>query len=112
MHLQTPTILVLFVWGGLAVGISPAVQSGMLETAQRFAPKAVDFASALNVSAFNLGISLGEASGSALVSHGELALTPWVGVASALLAMLPLTWLGYPRTVLERPHEQAQRSVS
>lgn len=90
MHLQIPTILVLFVWGGLAFGISPAVQSGMLETAERYTPKAVDFASALNISAFNLGISLGEVSGSALVAHGEMGLTPWAGVVAALVAQIPL----------------------
>jgi len=65
----------------------------LLETAQRWTPRAVDFASALNISAFNLGISLGEALGSRLVEQGQLAMTPWVGVALALLAQLPLWWL-------------------
>ena len=86
-------IAVLFVWGALAFGLSPACQAGMLETAQRWTPRAVDFASALNISAFNLGISLGEALGSRLVEQGQLAMTPWVGVALALLAQLPLWWL-------------------
>jgi len=83
-------IATLFVWGALAFGLSPGCQAGMLETAQRWTPRAVDFASALNISAFNLGISLGEALGSRLVEQGQLAMTPWVGVALALLAQLPL----------------------
>lgn len=85
--------VMLFFWGGLAFGISPAVQGGMLATAQRYTPKAVDFASALNISGFNLGISLGETTGSALVAHGQLALTPWAGVAAVALAQVPLAWL-------------------
>jgi len=90
---QGAMVILLFAWGGLAFGISPAVQAGMLATAQRFTPKAVDFASALNISAFNLGITLGEVSGSALVEHGHMALTPWAGVAAAIVAQLPLAWL-------------------
>ncbi|EJN26119.1 arabinose efflux permease family protein [Pseudomonas sp. GM78] len=85
--------VMLFFWGGLAFGISPAVQGGMLATAQRYTPKAVDFASALNISGFNLGISLGEMAGSSLVAHGQMALTPWAGVAAAALAQIPLAWL-------------------
>lgn len=83
----------LFVWGVLAFGMSPGFQAGMLETAQRWTPRAVDFASALNIAAFNLGIALGEALGSGLVAHGRMAMTPWAGVALALLAQGPLWWL-------------------
>ena len=65
----------------------------MLETAQRWTPRAVDFASALNISAFNLGITLGETLGSGLVAQGQMAMTPWAGVALLLLAQAPLWWL-------------------
>lgn len=84
----------LFAWGVLAFGISPGLQAGMLETAQRWTPRAVDFASALNISAFNLGITLGETLGSALVAHERLVLTPWAGVVLAFAAQAPLLWLG------------------
>ena len=83
----------LFAWGVLAFGMSPGFQAGMLETAQRWTPRAVDFASALNISAFNLGITLGETLGSGLVAQGRMATTPWAGVALALLAQAPLWWL-------------------
>lgn len=83
----------LFVWGGLAFGLSPGFQAGMLETAQRWTPRAVDFASALNISAFNLGIALGETLGSGLVEQQKMAMTPWAGVVLALLAQGPLWWL-------------------
>ncbi|MGF6099270.1 MFS transporter [Pseudomonas sp. 18175] len=102
---RLPVIFTLFLWGGLAFGISPAVQGGMLATAQRFTPKAVDFASALNISAFNLGISLGEVIGSALVAHGHMALTPWAGVLAAIAAQIPLAWL------VRREREAASQAV-
>ncbi|WP_329843042.1 MFS transporter [Stenotrophomonas sepilia] len=88
----------LFAWGGLAFGLSPGFQAGMLETAGRWTPGAVDFASALNIAAFNLGITLGETLGSGLVAHGRMALTPWAGVALALLAQAPLWWLARRNT--------------
>jgi predicted MFS family arabinose efflux permease len=73
--------------------MTPGFQAGMLDTAGRYTPKAVDFASGLNISAFNLGITLGETAGSYLVTHGQLALTPWAGVVTAVLVHVPLAWL-------------------
>ncbi|PWC18855.1 MFS transporter [Brenneria corticis] len=93
MPYKLAMVPLLFVWGALAFGMSPGFQAGMLDTAERWTPRAVDFASALNISAFNLGITLGETAGSALVAQDRLAQTPWVGVLLALLAQLPLLWL-------------------
>lgn len=90
---QWVMVPLLFVWGVLAFGMSPGFQAGMLETAQRWTPRAVDFASALNISAFNLGITLGETLGSGLVVREQMALTPLGGVALVLLAQAPLRWL-------------------
>jgi multidrug resistance protein len=98
MTYRLPTVGLLFAWGMLAFGMSPACQAGMLATAERYTPKAVDFASGLNISAFNLGITLGETSGSAMVAHGHMALTPWVGVALVLHAQVPLARLHGWRT--------------
>ncbi|MFV3291041.1 MFS transporter [Pseudomonas sp. NY11955] len=92
-------VITVFVWGVVAFGMTPAFQTGMLSTARLHTPKAVDFASGLNISAFNLGITLGERAGSVLVENGQLALTPWAGVAAALLVNLPLAWLLWRRKV-------------
>lgn len=88
-----PMVLMLFVWGVFAFGMTPALQSGMLATAERHTPQAVDFASGLNISAFNLGISAGSMTGAMMVSQQWMAQTPWAGVCAALLALLPLAWL-------------------
>ncbi|WP_440976086.1 MFS transporter [Pseudoxanthomonas winnipegensis] len=90
---QWAMVPLLFAWGVLAFGLSPGCQAGMLDTAQRWTPHALDFASALNIAAFNLGITLGEALGSALVARQQLAWTPWAGVVLAALAQGPLWWL-------------------
>ncbi|WP_337053599.1 MFS transporter [Pseudoxanthomonas sp. USHLN014] len=90
---QWAMVPLLFAWGVLAFGLSPGCQAGMLDTAQRWTPHALDFASALNIAAFNLGITLGEALGSALVARQQLAGTPWAGVVLAALALGPLWWL-------------------
>ena len=86
-------VVLLFIWGTLAFGISPAVQQGMLSTAERYAPGAVGFSSALNISAFNLGIFFGENVGSVLVRHQHLAWTPWMSMAICLSALVPLNIL-------------------
>ncbi len=95
MPFKAVMVPLLFVWGMLAFGMSPGFQAGMLETAGRWTPRAVDFASALNIAGFNLGITLGETLGSGLVAHGHMAMTPWAGVALALLGQVPLWWLAH-----------------
>jgi DHA1 family inner membrane transport protein len=94
LSFQWVTVVMLFVWGVCSFGMSPGLQAGMLATAERYTPRAVDFASGLNISAFNIGISLGAFAGGTLVSQGLIASTPWVGVAAAILAFVPLAWLG------------------
>ncbi|MHC6225988.1 MFS transporter [Pseudomonas sp. X10] len=73
LSLSSPVAMVvlLFVWGVLAFGMTPGFQAGMLDTAERYTPRAVDFASGLNISAFNLGITLGETAGSRLAGTGQ-----------------------------------------
>ena len=105
MPLQWLIMPLLFVWGILAFGMSPGFQAGMLETAQRWTPRSVDFASALNISGFNFGITLGESLGSQLVNLGQMAMTPWIGVGLALLALIPLWWVEKKNTSEVEPLE-------
>ncbi len=93
MSHKVAMVPMLFIWGALAFGMSPAFQAGMLETAERYAPRAVGFASALNIAGFNLGITLGQNAGSVLVSHELLAFTPLASAVLSALALLPLSRL-------------------
>lgn len=83
----------LFFWGILAFGMTPAFQAAMLDTAARCAPQAAGFASALNIAAFNVGITAGTAAGSLLTAHGAMAYTPAASAAIAATALLPLVLL-------------------
>jgi MFS transporter, DHA1 family, inner membrane transport protein len=94
LSFQWVMVVMLFVWGVCSFAMSPGFQAGMLATAERYTPRAIDFASGLNISAFNVGISLGAFAGGVLVSRGLIASTPWVGVVAAILAFVPLAWLG------------------
>lgn len=93
MHQQWLMVATLFIWGMLAFAISPSLQAGMLSIAETYTPKAVGFTSALNISAFNLGIALGESAGGRLVSIGEMAYTPAAGIVMVMLAIVPLYYL-------------------
>ncbi|TEA79651.1 MFS transporter [Allopusillimonas ginsengisoli] len=106
---RIPVIALLFAWGAIAFGMSPGFQTGMLATAERYTPRAQDFASALNISAFNLGIALGESLGGVMVARGDIGLTPWAGVAVVMLGLLPLWWLSR-RTPAVQVGEQPQQA--
>ena len=95
LSLRSPWLMVpmLFLWGLFSFGLSPGLQAGMLATAEKYTPQAVDFASGLNISAFNFGISFGSWMGALMVGRNLMHDTPWAGLAVSLLALLPLTWL-------------------
>jgi predicted MFS family arabinose efflux permease len=93
LHSPWAMVPLLFLWGLFSFGLSPGLQAGMLATAEHYTPKAVDFASGLNISAFNFGISLGSSLGALMVSRSLLGATPWAGVLISLAALLPLAWL-------------------
>lgn len=97
---QLVTVVMLFVWGSLAFSLSPCFQAGMLDTAERFTPQALEVASGLNISAFNIGISLGAFLGGFLVSQNMMESTPWIGVAMSVLALAPLAWLSKKETAV------------
>ncbi len=93
-HFSVALAVLLFIWGGLAFGMSPACQAAMLATAETFTPRAIDFASSLNISAFNLGITLGETTGGFMVAKEHLAQTPLLGMVLVISAIIPLRHLG------------------
>ncbi|WP_151791238.1 MFS transporter [Acinetobacter soli] len=80
----------IFIWGILAFGLSPVLQAGVLSIAQRYRPRSIDFASALNISAFNLGITLGEILGSFMISQNKMNYTPLAGILMICLAFMCL----------------------
>ena len=59
--------------------MSPGVQAYILMLAEKLVPSAKDVASALNISAFNIGIAAGSALGGLAVDHMNIMDTAWIG---------------------------------
>lgn len=85
----TITVLVMGVFAFMNV---PGLQSYVVQLAKKYVPSAVDVASAMNISAFNLGIALGAFIGGIVVNTLGLIATPWVG-ALLVLAAVFLTFI-------------------
>lgn len=84
-----PAIITLFLLGGLSFATVPALQLYIVQIAEREIPEATDFASALNIACFNLGIALGAWAGGLIALSGfGVALTPLAGAAFALVALV------------------------
>lgn len=66
----------------------PGLQLYIVTVAEKEAPSAVTMASALNISAFNIGIALGSLLGGQVTAHFGLAQTPWIGIVMVILAIL------------------------
>lgn len=89
---KVPALIALTGMGALAFANVPGLQLYVVQLAQRYAPGAVDVASALNIAAFNLGIAIGAWVGGLVVASSlGLEATPWVGalfVAGGLVLTL------------------------
>lgn len=85
----------LHFWGLLAVVIMglfafmnvPGLQLYIVQLAETYTPNEVSLASALNISAFNIGIMLGSGLGGQAVAQGQLVNTPWLGIGMLVLGI-------------------------
>ncbi|MFD2331083.1 MFS transporter [Cohnella sp. GCM10020058] len=74
--------------GLLAFMNVPGLQLYVVMLAERHAKNAVDFASSLNIAAFNAGIAIGAFLGGIVVDRLGVAHTPWVGAVMVAGAVL------------------------
>ncbi|MDG0811472.1 MFS transporter [Cohnella rhizosphaerae] len=74
--------------GLLAFMNVPGLQLYVVMLAERHAKHAVDFASSLNIAAFNAGIAIGAFLGGIVVERLGVAHTPWVGALMVAAAVL------------------------
>jgi len=94
--LESPIIGLIMV---LIVGLfmfmnSPGLQLYAVMLSEKYVPSAISMASALNISAFNIGIFLGSYIGGFIIRHQSLAHTPLYGFLMVLLAaIVTLLWL-------------------
>ncbi|MEC0240467.1 MFS transporter [Paenibacillus dokdonensis] len=85
-------LITIFVMGLLAFMNVPGLQAYVVMLAERFAPKAVDVASAVNIAAFNAGIALGAYLGGVITDTIGIVHTGWVGAVMVTAAVLLTVW--------------------
>ncbi|QIC06916.1 MFS transporter [Brevibacillus sp. 7WMA2] len=81
-------LLTILLMGLLAFMNVPGLQVYVVMLAERYAPKAIDVASAMNIAAFNAGIAIGAYLGGLVTDKLGLIHTPWVGALMVLGAVL------------------------
>lgn len=70
----------------------PGLQVYVVILAERFVPKAVDVASAINIAAFNAGITLGSYLGGVITGSIGLIHTAWIGGLMVVGAVILTSW--------------------
>jgi predicted MFS family arabinose efflux permease len=88
------SVLSVIILGFCAFMMSPGVQAYIVALAEKLVPSAKDIASALNISAFNVGIAAGSALGGVAVDYLTYLDTAWIGAIMVGLA-LGLALLSY-----------------
>ncbi|MBG9775886.1 MFS transporter [Brevibacillus laterosporus] len=81
-------LVTIFFMGLLAFMNVPGLQVYVVMLAERYAPKAVDVASAMNIAAFNAGIAIGAYLGGIVTDKLGLIHTAWVGALMVLGAVI------------------------
>lgn len=89
---KTAGLITIFFMGLLAFMNVSGLQVYVVMLAERFAPKAVDVASALNIAAFNAGIAIGAYLGGIIVDSLGLIHTAWTGGVMVFGAVLLTFW--------------------
>ena len=88
MSFKFAALVTVLIWGAFAFGNVPPLQVYVVQLAEKYAPRAVDVASGLNIAAFNVGIAVGSITGGTIVDHFTLRDTAWVGAVIAALALV------------------------
>ncbi|MDQ0091057.1 putative MFS family arabinose efflux permease [Paenibacillus anaericanus] len=85
-------LITIFFMGLLAFMNVPGLQVYVVMLAERYAPKAIDVASAVNIAAFNAGIAIGAYLGGVVTDSIGLIHTAWVGSLMVLGAVFLTGW--------------------
>ncbi|MCP6682560.1 MFS transporter [Bacillus nakamurai] len=85
-------IITIICMGLLAFMNVPGLQVYVVMLSERFAPSAVDTASALNIAAFNAGIAIGSFVGGVITDSIGLIHTAWIGALMVLGAVVLTGW--------------------
>ncbi|MGG1598199.1 MFS transporter [Paenibacillus naphthalenovorans] len=100
---KIPGLITIFGMGLLAFMNVPGLQVYVVTLAERYAPRAVDVASAVNIAAFNAGIAIGAYLGGIVTDAIGLIHTAWIGAVMVLAAVVLTIW----SMILERRQKTA-----
>lgn len=89
---KVPALITIFGMGLLGFMSVSGLQIHVVTLAERYVPKAVDVASAVNISAFNAGIALGAFLGGIVADSLGLIHTAWIGALMVAGAVLLTVW--------------------
>ncbi|MNB94796.1 Inner membrane transport protein YdhP [compost metagenome] len=89
---KIPALITIFGMGLLGFMSVSGLQIHVVTLAERYVPKAVDVASAVNISAFNAGIALGAFLGGIVADSLGLIHTAWIGALMVAGAVLLTVW--------------------
>jgi len=101
-------LITIILMGLFAFMNVPGLQVHVVMLAERYAPKAVDVASAINIAAFNAGIAIGAYLGGVITDSMGLIHTAWVGGLMVLGAVILTGWA----RALEKKDETKHRRSS
>lgn len=87
INLQVWGLLAVVVMGLFAFMNVPGLQLYIVQLAETYTPNEVSLASALNISAFNVGIMLGSGLGGQAVAQDQLTNTPWLGIGMLIFGI-------------------------
>ncbi len=104
-YLMVPLIMV---WGAMAFGSIPVLQLYVVQQAEKHAPRSVDAASGMNISAFNAGIALGAWLGGIVVANYGLLATGSAAAVVVAFSILLVLLSGY----FDKKHTQTTQEQS
>ncbi|MEY9976852.1 MFS transporter [Lysinibacillus sp. RC79] len=91
-------LMMVFLMGLFMFMNVPGLQLYAVQLSEKYIPSAISMASALNISAFNIGIFLGSYIGGFIIRHQSLAHTPIYGFFMVMLAAATtFLWLIFDR---------------
>ncbi|MEG0359587.1 MAG: MFS transporter [Anaerorhabdus sp.] len=89
-------LMMVFLMGLFMFMNVPGLQLYAVQLSEKYVPSATAMASALNISAFNVGIFIGSYVGGLIVRHKSLEYTPLYGFLMVMVAAsITLAWLVY-----------------
>ena len=89
---KVAALVTIFLMGLFHFMNVPGLQVYVVILAERFVPKAVDVASAINIAAFNAGITLGSYFGGVIAGSIGLIHTAWIGGLMVVGAVILTGW--------------------